>query len=328
MSDTPSFAPDDELVQGLLRHLDERRCLSAHLLDQLAVGLLPAAAAGEVTAHLKDCLACLHAFSRLQNLHESAEPRVRLIVDSPSTRRLREQMSHLAGMDEEPGGAPPILIAGEVGTGKGVVAREIHALSRRAARAFVEVECGALSAFRLELELFGAERGGGGATTAFPGLFEAADGGTLLLDSVDALSLHLQGRLIAFLESREVRRLGGIATGALDIRVIVATHVDLAAAARRGTFRADLFDRFARSTLSLLPLRERPDDILPLARHFAGRLARGHGEALRLTTDAEEQLRRYAWPGNVRELSNVIERAARRRGREEIGAAELGLPRA
>ena len=125
-----------------------------------------------------------------------------------------------------------------------------------------------------------------------------------------------------------MQRLGGIATRSLDIRIIVATHVDLAAAARRGIFHADLFDRFARSTLSLPPLRERPDDILPLARHFAGRLARRHGEVLRLTTDAEEQLRRYAWPGNVRELSDVIERAARRRGREEIGAAELGLPRA
>jgi DNA-binding NtrC family response regulator len=114
----------------------------------------------------------------------------------------------------------------------------------------------------------------------------------------------------------------------LDVRIIVATHVDLGTAARRGTFRADLLGRFARSTLTLVPLRERPEDILPLARHFAGQLAQRHGEALRLTTDAEEQLRCYPWPGNVRELSDVIERAARRHGRDEIGAEELGLPRA
>jgi DNA-binding NtrC family response regulator len=95
----------------------------------------------------------------------------------------------------------------------------------------------------------------------------------------------------------------------------------------RSTFRADLLDRFARSTLTLLPLRERPDDILPLARHFAARLAQRQGEARRLTTDAEAQLRRYRWPGNVRDLSAVIERAVMRRGREEIGAEELGLPR-
>ena len=114
----------------------------------------------------------------------------------------------------------------------------------------------------------------------------------------------------------------------MDVRVIVATHGDLGDAARRGTFRPDLLDRFARSTLALLPLRDRPDDILPLARYFAGKLAQRHGETLRLTTDAEEELRRYRWPGNVRELSDVIERAARRRGREEIGAEELGLPRA
>lgn len=328
MSDPRPFVPDDELVQGLLRRLDERACLSAQLLEQLVGGSLPVAEVTEVNAHLKDCLVCLNTFARLQSLHASSEPRARRLVDSPSARRLRVEGSRLARMDDEPGAAPPILVAGEIGTGKGVVAREIHALSRRAARAFVEVECAAMSTSRLELELFGYEGGPLDAAAASPGLFEVADGGTLFLDDVDALSLDLQGKLLAVIENRAVRRVGGVEARSLDIRIIVATHVDLDDAARRGTFRADLLDRFAGSTLTLLPLRERPDDILPLARHFAGQLAQRHGEALRLTTDAEERLRRYPWPGNVRELSDVIERAARRRGREEIGAEELGLPRA
>jgi transcriptional regulator with GAF, ATPase, and Fis domain len=113
-----------------------------------------------------------------------------------------------------------------------------------------------------------------------------------------------------------------------DVRVIVATHVDLGDAVRRGAFRADLLDRLRLSMLSLPPLRDRPDDIVPLARYFVGQFARSHGGALSLSIDAEERLRRYRWPGNVRELSIVIERAARRRKREEIGAEELDLPRA
>jgi DNA-binding NtrC family response regulator len=327
MSQPRPFVPDDALFPGLLRRLDERTCLPGQLLERLILGSLPAAEAAEVSAHVKDCLSCLNTFSRLQGLHESSEPRTRLIVDSPSTHRLRQELTRLARMEDGPGAAPPVLVAGESGTGKGVVAWEIHALSRRAARAFVEVDCTAGPAFRLELELFGYERGTApNVTGAAPGLFESADGGTLFLHDVDALSLDLQGKLLAAIESKSVRRLGGVAARSLDVRVIAATHADLADAVRRGSFRADLLDRFARSTLTLLPLRERPDDILPLARHFAARLAQRHGETRRLTSDAEEQLRRYRWPGNVRELSDVIARAVMRRGREEICAEELGLP--
>jgi DNA-binding NtrC family response regulator len=323
----PRFVPDDELFPALLRRLGDRACMPGQLLEQLVLGSLSAAEAAEVSAHVMDCLSCLNTFSRLQSLHESSEPRPRLILDSPSTRRLRLEMTRLARMDDEPGAAPPVLVAGESGTGKGVVAWEIHGLSRRASRAFVEIDCAAVPAFRLELELFGYERGmSPDVAGAAPGLFEAAGGGTVFLHDVDALSLDLQDKLLAAIDSRSVRRLGGAAARSLDVRVIAATHADLADAVRRGTFRADLLDRFARSTLTLLPLRERPDDILPLARHFAARLTQRRGEVRRLTSDAEEQLRRYPWPGNVRELSAVIERAVMRRGREEIGAEELGLP--
>jgi DNA-binding NtrC family response regulator len=155
---------------------------------------------------------------------------------------------------------------------------------------------------------------------------EAAHGGTLFLHDVDALSLDLQGKVLAAIDSGSVRRLGGGDARPLDVRVIAATHADLADLVCRGMFRADLLDRFARSTLVLLPLRERPDDILPLARHFAARLAQRQGEVRRLTSDAEDQLKGYRWPGNVRELSAVIERAVMRRSREEIGVEELGLP--
>jgi DNA-binding NtrC family response regulator len=325
MSQQRSFVPD-ELFPGLLRRLEERACLPGQLLEQLVLGLLPAAEAAEVGTHIEDCLSCLNTFSRLQALHESSEPRPRL-VDSPSARRLRQEMTRLAQMEDGPNAAPPVLVAGESGTGKGVVAREIHTLSRRAFRAFVEVDCTAGPAFRLDLELFGYERGmSPEAAGAAPGLFEAAHGGTLFLHDVDALSLDLQGKVLAAIDSGSVRRLGGGDARPLDVRVIAATHADLADLVRRGMFRADLLDRFARSTLVLLPLRERPDDILPLARHFAARLAQRQGEVRRLTSDAEDQLKGYGWPGNVRELSAVIERAVMRRSREEIGVEELGLP--
>jgi DNA-binding NtrC family response regulator len=326
MSQQRSFVPDDELFPGLLRRLEERACLPGQLLEQLVLGRLPAAEAAEVGAHIEDCLSCLSTFSRLQALHESSEPRPRL-VDSPSARRLRQEMTRLAQMDDGSNAAPPVLVAGERGTGKGVVAREIHTLSRRASRAFVEVDCTAWRAFRLELELFGYEREMSPNTAgAAPGLFEAADGGTLFLHDIDALSLELQGKVLAAIDSGLVRRLGGGDARPLDVRVIAVTHADLADLVRRGTFRADLLDRFARSTLVLLPLRERPDDILPLARAFTARLAERHGEVRRLTRDAENQLRRYRWPGNVSELSAVIERAVMHRIREEIGVEELGLP--
>jgi len=330
MSDPRLPAPDAEFFPGLLRRLDERACLPGRRLEHLVRGSLPLAEAVEVQDHLVDCLACLNTFTRLQSLHENFEAPPRLVLrDSLSARALLADVSRLASMDEGRG-APPVLVAGEIGTGKGVVAREIHALSRRASRPFVEIGgCAATPASWLELELFGYERGAfPEATIATPGLFEVAEGGTLFLDEIEALPLDLQGRLLAALEHRSVRRLGAAAATSQDVRVIVATHVDLSDAVRRGTFRADLLDRFQLAMLTLPPLRERTDDIVPLARYFVGQFARSHGGAPRLSIDAEERLRRYRWPGNVRELSIVIERAARRSEGEEISAEELDLPRA
>jgi len=205
-------------------------------------------------------------------------------------------VTELAAMDEV-----PVLLAGEHGTGKGVVARDIHALSRRAAGPFVEVSCTATPAARLEEKL--------------RDVVTAAAGATLFLDEVDALSPALQAAVLDLIDAPP-----------RDVRVVVATHVDLDDLVRRLAFSADLLARFAASTVTLPPLRERPDDIVPLARHFADRLARRHGGALRLTHGAEARLRSYRWPGNVRELVDVIERAARRRERDEIDVEALQLP--
>jgi len=343
---------DDEFLLELMQRLDERSCLPLRLLGALVAGTLSAPDAAEMHAHLRSCLACLQAFARLQSLHESLppgegqatrvvqqasesqanrmpEPPVRLVGDSDSLRALRAQMIRLAALDRGPGLAPPVLITGESGTGKGVVAREIHAASRRASRPFIEVGCASLPASELEEKLFGPEGDAvpdSTATATMSGLVEAADGGTLFLDVIDRMTLELQLRVLEVLEQCSVRRRGGIESRRLDVRIIAATHVDLDDAVRRGAFRADLLDRLKVGRLALPPLRDRPDDIVPLARFFVGQFARHHGGAPRLTDNAEEQLRRYQWPGNVRELSNVIERAAKRRAHEEIGAEELGLP--
>ena len=288
----------DEILQGLLRRLDDRPCLPGRLLEHLVVGALPAAEAADVMAHVTSCLACLNTFSRLQGLHEPDQSRPRLLGDSTAVSSLRACVTRMAGMDEL-----PVLITGEHGTGKGVVAREIHALSRRAAGPFVEVSCTATPAARLEEEM--------------PGLLAAADGGTLFLDEVDALSPALQAAVLGLIDAPP-----------RDVRVVVTTHADLGDIVHRRAFSAGLLARFARSTVALPPLRDRPDDIVPLARHFADRLARRHGGVLRLTRDAEARLRGYRWPGNVRELVDVIESAARRCERDEIGVETLQLPHA
>jgi len=210
-----------------------------------------------------------------------------------------------------PHGDVTVLIGGETGTGKELLARAIHYASPRAAAPFVEINCAAIPGGLLESELFGHERGAfTGATATKPGLFEMAHGGTLLLDEVGNLPLELQPKLLRALEARQIRRVGGQATRQVDVRVIAATHVDLAAAARRGEFREDLYYRLHVVALVLPPLREREGDVELLAETFLARLATSYGLPVPpLTSEVREVLRGHAWPGNVRELRNVIERA-------------------
>jgi DNA-binding NtrC family response regulator len=249
-----------------------------------------------------------------------------LVGESEATRQLRARVERLAAMDRERGGATTVLITGETGTGKGLVARTIHDLSPRADRHFVDVNCAAIPSSLLASELFGYEPGAyTDARVAKPGLIELSDGGALFLDEIGAMPPELQVMLLKVLEERSVRRLGGLHPVGVDLRVIAATNVDLGEAASAGRFRSDLFYRLEVLTLTIPPLRERPEDILPLSRHFLTLAARRYGILKCLAPDAEARLLRHPWAGNVRELANVIERVVLLLDADEIRAEDLGL---
>ncbi|HEX7050144.1 MAG TPA: sigma 54-interacting transcriptional regulator [Longimicrobiales bacterium] len=204
-----------------------------------------------------------------------------------------------------------VLITGETGTGKELVAQAIHYNGPRAAAPLVEVNCTALPPTLLEGELFGYEKGAfTDARVAKPGLFEAAHGGTLFLDEVGDLSRDLQAKLLRVLAEKQVRRLGSVRSFHVDVRIIAATHVDLADAVRRGAFRQDLFYRLNVVPLHLPPLRDRGDDILALADHFLDQFSAEYAVPRpRLTSKARDALLAHPWWGNVRELRNAVERA-------------------
>jgi DNA-binding NtrC family response regulator len=226
---------------------------------------------------------------------------------SPAMRAVLEQARQIATLDE----TPPVLVIGETGTGKGLVARTIHAGSRRASKPFIEVNCTALPATLMEAELFGHERGAfTDAKESRMGLFEAAEGGFLFLDEVGDVELSLQGKLLKAVEERTVRRVGGIRDRKIDVRILAATHRDLERESQRERFRRDLYFRLAVILLRLPPLRERGEDVLTLAQHFLRRFSAKYGKPVeQLDPRARDLLLAYPWPGNVRELSHVIERA-------------------
>ncbi len=220
-----------------------------------------------------------------------------------------------------------ILVTGETGTGKELVARYVHRLSKRAHQPFVAINCGAFSETLIESELFGHEKGAfTGAAGMRAGWFEAANGGTLFLDEIGDLPLALQVKLLRVLQEREVVRLGSRQAVPLDIRLIAATNIDLGKAVAAGRFREDLFYRLQVVSLPLLPLRERRADILPLARHFLEIYGdRIKAERLDLSPTAEEALFAYSWPGNIRELENTIHRATLTSRDGLIEVPDLGL---
>ena len=221
-----------------------------------------------------------------------------------------------------PVGSTNVLIQGETGTGKGLVARTIHRMSPRADGPFVNVTCSALAASVMESELFGHEKGAfTDAHTMKRGLVEVADGGTLFLDEIAELSTGLQGMLLRFIEEKAFRRVGGTEDLTVDVRVIAATNRDLEEEVEADRFREDLYYRLGVVPIEIPPLRDRPSDIPLLAKHFVELYAGEFGKPVReIAAEAMELLTRHRWPGNVRELKNAMERAVLLAGGEEITA--------
>jgi DNA-binding NtrC family response regulator len=239
------------------------------------------------------------------------DPLDRLVGEAPALQILHAQIRHLARFDAIGSPAvPTVLLQGETGTGKGLVARVIHDSGPRAPGPFIEVNCAAIPETLLEAELFGFEAGAfTDAKRAKPGLFEAASGGTLFLDEIAALPLALQSKFLTALEATRVRRVGAVVEHPIDVKLIAATQVELSGQVQAGHFRADLYHRLAVVVLELPPLRVRGDDILVLARAFLQRYGAVYGVGpQRLRKAAEAWLLDYDWPGNVRELSHLLER--------------------
>ena len=242
-----------------------------------------------------------------------------------TSRRMREVYALL---DKLAPSELSLVVEGETGTGKELVARALHDHSRRAEGPFVVFDCSAFPSNLLESELFGHERGAfSGAVRTHRGVFERADGGTLFLDELGEMDLSLQPKLLRALERGEFRRVGGERPIQVDVRVAAATNRDLGAMVDEGSFRQDLFFRLAKVRLHLPPLRDRVDDVGMLSEHFLAELRRSDREgvmcAQRLAPEALEVLRGHDWPGNVRELRNVLERAATFADEEEIRPQDL-----
>jgi DNA-binding NtrC family response regulator/tetratricopeptide (TPR) repeat protein len=258
--------------------------------------------------------------------HLLDHPTERLVGKAAALVALRAQIRRLAAFDNLGSPlVPTVLLQGETGTGKGLVARVMHDSGPRASGPFVEVNCAAIPDAMLEAELFGFEAGTfTDAKRAKPGLFEAASAGALFLDEIDALPLRLQGKLLTAIETKRVRRLGAVVERTVDVKLIAASNTVLAKLLAAGRFRADLYHRLAVVVLALPALRERGDDVLLLAEAYLQRYTVAHGVPPKhLSTEAAAWLRSYAWPGNVRELSHVMERVTLLHVGQEVDAKTL-----
>jgi DNA-binding NtrC family response regulator len=253
-----------------------------------------------------------------------------LIGDSVPMRTLKQRLAQLcrAELQMNDAGAPAVLVLGETGSGKEVVARALHQGGPRRDMPFIELNCAAIPAQLLESELFGHERGAfTDAREKKVGLVETAEGGTLFLDEVGDMDVALQAKLLKLLEEKMIRRLGSVREQPVDVRIVAATHRPLEELVREGRFRADLYYRLCVVQLHLPALRERGNDILTLAQHFLQTLAARYAKVLpALTREAQIALLAHTWPGNVRELRNVLEQAVLLSAAEVIDVQHLSLP--
>jgi transcriptional regulator with AAA-type ATPase domain/tetratricopeptide (TPR) repeat protein/energy-coupling factor transporter ATP-binding protein EcfA2 len=257
------------------------------------------------------------------------DPLTGLLGDSRAFEAVKARSRRLLAGMRESRRVPLVLIEGETGSGKSLLARALHMASSRSSKPFVAVNCAAIPETLAESELFGYEAGAHSeARRAKPGLFHAAAGGTIFLDEVGLLSAAVQTKLLKVIEDRRVRRIGGTQDEAVDVWIISATNTDLEADVRSQKFRSDLYQRLTVVRLNLPPLRDREDDVTKLAEEFAARTCADYGlPPKRLAPDAQARLTQHSWPGNVRELSNVIERAVLLSDGDVIAAEHLELDR-
>jgi DNA-binding NtrC family response regulator len=260
-----------------------------------------------VVGRTLESAALAQKYRRLQELEQGRHEAIRIIGNSRAAKRLQHVVKQVATSE-----ARSVLIYGESGTGKELVARGLHYNGSRRGFPLVEVNCAGISETLFESELFGHERGAfTDAKTAKKGLAEVAHKGTLFLDEIGEMALPLQAKFLRFLEERRFRRVGGTHDIPVDVRVVAATNRDLLALVKSGSFRKDLYYRLNLIYISLPPLRERQEDILPLARHFLEEANQRFKKTIRdFSPEAEHLLVAYAWPGNTRELRNVVERIA------------------
>jgi len=275
-------------------------------------------------ATLRVILERLLEIRRAKRTHEAAAPRGKGLIDPfqselPSVRRLAEQARRVVDSDQ------PVLILGETGSGKGVLARWLHQRGPRADEPMVDLNCAGLSRELVETELFGHTKGAfTGAVSAKRGMLEVAHRGSVFLDEIGDLDPAVQPKLLKVLEERRFRRVGDVEDRSVDVRLLAATSLDLGILVRDGKFRSDLYFRISTLVLTIPPLRERVEDLPRLAQELLDRIApsRGHRRWI-LQEDALKALRRYPWPGNVRELRNVLERAVLLSDRAELRAEDL-----
>ncbi len=295
--------------------LTARRCDGEEFLVEATLSPLEIGGQHFYTVILRDVTERWHSEEtlkqlQLENLYLQEEIKTRqspghIIGDSPAMQDVFTQVEQVADAEAT------VLLTGETGTGKSVIARAIHDLSDRRDKLFVNVNCAALPGELVESELFGHEKGAfTGATAQRKGRFELADGGTLFLDEVGELSAGAQAKLLRVLQDQEFERVGGTHTLKVNVRLVAATNRDLAKMVKEGSFRTDLYYRLNVFPIRLPSLRERPSDIPLLVRYFLDKFARKMNKFIHdLSPNARERLLRYSWPGNIRELQNVIERA-------------------